>query len=99
MDVKFYGRCHPDNVWALTGLRSCLEKSLQNCKAEKLADITEELKHLNAKLAALEKMSDTPVSVACMCAGHINNMQQLNPIVGCDSTVSNKRRKCCDSDI
>lgn len=25
MDSTFYGRCHPNNIWALTGLSQCLK--------------------------------------------------------------------------
>ena len=28
MDPQFYGRCHPDNVWALRGLAGCLSAKL-----------------------------------------------------------------------
>jgi hypothetical protein len=28
MDTRNYGRCHPDNIWALSGLRACLKKML-----------------------------------------------------------------------
>lgn len=24
MDTSYYGRCHPDNIWALKGLEQCL---------------------------------------------------------------------------
>jgi len=28
MDRRFYGRCHPDNIWALRGLASCLQHKI-----------------------------------------------------------------------
>lgn len=30
MDRSFYGRCHPDNIWALCGLAGCLKYKLDH---------------------------------------------------------------------
>ncbi len=29
MDSSLYGRCHPDNIWALTGLAGCLRARIK----------------------------------------------------------------------
>jgi hypothetical protein len=33
MDSSFYGRCHPDNIWALTGLAGCLRARIEASSA------------------------------------------------------------------
>lgn len=30
MDRSFYGRCHPENIWALCGLAGCLKFKLSH---------------------------------------------------------------------
>jgi hypothetical protein len=64
MDQSFYGRCHPDNIWAMTGLASCLTARLKGGDA----GVEEELNQLLSKIAQIKERADVDVSVACMCA-------------------------------
>jgi hypothetical protein len=68
MDKSYYGRCHPDNIWALRGLERCLvlrpETEAGNDREARAA----ELAVVRTKLAALTARADSEVKVACMCA-------------------------------
>ena len=84
MDSTYYGRCHPDNIWALTGLSACLRKKLDSscgCAARK---VTKELEDIDKKLSVLKQSADVDIGVACMCAG----------MAPCVDTRACKRRKC-----
>ena len=84
MDSTYYGRCHPDNVWALTGLAACLRQRLDCSRGCAAKRITEELKEIDRKLAVLKRSADVDIEVACMCAGN----------APCEDNRSCKRRKC-----
>lgn len=85
MDPEFHGRCHPDNIWALTGLAKCLDCRSKACGVEEGASIAAELKVLQSKLESLKEKADVDVSVACMCAG----------VGGSIDASPAKRRRCC----
>lgn len=68
MDRSNHGRCHPNNIWALTGLANCLkEKRTQIPDIEK-ESINGEISEIESKLILLQSLADSDVSVACMCA-------------------------------
>lgn len=89
MDKSFYGRCHPDNIWALTGLAACLKLKLERIEAN---EIHTELLDIESKLTVLRKQADTNVTVACMCAGHANSerLVEMRP-------NAKKHKVCCAS--
>ena len=64
MDKKFYGRCHPDNIWALKGLQSCL---LSHVNGNNNSVVENELNEIELKLKKFQCNEDT-IRVACMCA-------------------------------
>jgi len=81
MDKQCYGRCHPDNIWALSGLQSCLIQKQKQQKQQQqqqqqqeqqqgsVDEIDLELAEIRMKLDALKsKAGCTEVKVACMCA-------------------------------
>ncbi|KAJ1408749.1 TPR domain protein [Ochromonadaceae sp. CCMP2298] len=61
MDTRFYGRCHPNNIWALKGLHSCLKRRQGN------SELATEIAEIEAKIATF-KTGDSKIEVACMCA-------------------------------
>jgi hypothetical protein len=69
MDRSFTGRCHPDNLWALQGLASCLSAKLEGGSCcQHNTEIIDELNSIKAKIAEMSSVSDTVINVACMCA-------------------------------
>ena len=74
MNRSIYGRCHPDNIWALQGLLSCLllKRTGQSecCGNEGIRDavVNEEIGILQAKITEMAKVADIEIGVACMCA-------------------------------
>eukprot|EP00602_Paraphysomonas_sp_CaronLab_P009316 CAMPEP_0185035692 /NCGR_PEP_ID=MMETSP1103-20130426/27546_1 /TAXON_ID=36769 /ORGANISM="Paraphysomonas bandaiensis, Strain Caron Lab Isolate" /LENGTH=477 /DNA_ID=CAMNT_0027572907 /DNA_START=299 /DNA_END=1735 /DNA_ORIENTATION=- len=69
MDTSFYGRCHPDNIWALRGLHSCLiQKMSQETSAEAKQLLKTEIDAISVKLSKIQTKSDVDISVSCMCA-------------------------------
>jgi hypothetical protein len=72
MDTSFFGRCHPDNLWALQGLCQCLVSRLSamsNAAFDEVKSVTDELELVRFKIDKLRVRADTDVTVACMCAG------------------------------
>lgn len=72
MDRSVYGRCHPDNIWALHGLASCLAARVEGCcgytAAENGGPIIAELREIKEKIAAMSAVCDVDIGAACMCA-------------------------------
>lgn len=68
MDKALFGRCHPDNIWALKGLEQCLIRRPVLLPSTDASVRAAELVEVREKIAALEKRSDVGVKVACMCA-------------------------------
>lgn len=68
MDKTLFGRCHPDNLWALKGLEQCLVRRPFIAPNTDTSVRAVELAEVREKIAALEKRSDAVVKVACMCA-------------------------------
>ena len=74
MNTQFYGRCHPDNIWALMGLEKCLEKKIDYLVKEKsmqdpiIVTTRNELVEIQNKAKLLKDASDVEIKVACMCA-------------------------------
>ena len=70
MDKSFFGRCHPDNIWALSGLEQCLLR--RPCVPQQEHSVTlraAELVEVQRKLALLKiGGSESNIKVACMCA-------------------------------
>ena len=82
MNRDFYGRCHPDNIWALKGLEKCLTKRLQSGmeETEKINSIDcentrIELTEIQTKIELLNNASDIKINVACMCATKMANLK------------------------
>ena len=67
MDKSFYGRCHPDNIWALCGLEQCLTKRPE-APPQTTLQRKRELVETRVKIALLKRNMDCEVTVACMCA-------------------------------
>jgi hypothetical protein len=72
MDKSKYGRCHPDNIWALKGLHRCLAaqlKELRDCGSDTAAMLAESAE-IQAKIDTItsSKDYDGDITVACMCA-------------------------------
>jgi hypothetical protein len=68
MDKSYYGRCHPDNIWALRGLEQCLVRRPVTEKGDDGPARSAELGTVRVKLQELEARADCQVKVACMCA-------------------------------
>jgi hypothetical protein len=69
MNKELYGRCHPDNIWALRGLEQCLlRRPRTDAPGDDTAARVAELAQVRVKLAALDARADSVVRVACMCA-------------------------------
>lgn len=71
MDKSYYGRCHPDNIWALRGLENCLLRrpcTVQGTEGDDTAVRAAELAVVQQKLSVLQVRADSEVKVACMCA-------------------------------
>ena len=68
MDPKHYGRCHPDNIWAMAGLADCLRARLREGDEDA---IKSELTGLERKIQRLRAEGDDsrkPITAACACA-------------------------------
>ena len=70
MNKNKYGRCHPDNIWALKGLHRCLLAQLPGSTDADRARMEEECADIQAKIDVItsSKDYDGDVTVACMCA-------------------------------
>ena len=68
MDKSLFGRCRPDNIWALKGLEQCLVRRPVILPHTDASVRAAELAEVRVKIAALETRSDAVVKVACMCA-------------------------------
>jgi hypothetical protein len=71
MNKQRYGRCHPDNIWALRGLEKCLKMRLDNVSdlSEDVRNaISTEVESIQIKINDIMKYADVDVTVACMCA-------------------------------
>lgn len=68
MDKSYYGRCHPDNIWALRGLEQCLLRRPVTEAGDDGPARAAELLTVREKLQALDARADSVVKVACMCA-------------------------------
>jgi len=76
------GTQHPDNVWSLHGLVECLQRR----------GATEELRALEAKLAAAMAKVDVPITSSCMCRTKIyqprefsaRRHEDMSPLLGSD---------------
>lgn len=68
MDRSFTGRCHPDNLWALQGLASCLAAKVRGSCCQQNTAVVDELNEIKAKIVEMSSVADTVITVACMCA-------------------------------
>lgn len=76
MDKNNYGRCHPDNIWALKGLHRSLMTQINDSSSDNSLDavmkakLSAECDQIQSKIDVLtsSKDYDGDVTVACMCA-------------------------------
>jgi hypothetical protein len=75
MDTANYGRCHPNNIWSLSGLLSCLHKAKlnQSTFVDNLSSIEHEIDIYSKTFNALQMKADTNVNVACLCAHSLSS--------------------------
>jgi hypothetical protein len=72
MDRSVYGRCHPDNIWALCGLVGCLKRKVKMQQTEQPDSepdpvLVEELACVCEKIEKLRSRCDVEVTVSCLC--------------------------------
>jgi hypothetical protein len=72
MDRSVYGRCHPDNIWALCGLVGCLKRKVKMQQTEQPGSepdpvLVEELACVCEKIEKLRSRCDVEVTVSCLC--------------------------------
>jgi hypothetical protein len=72
MDRSVYGRCHPDNIWALCGLAGCLKMKMKMQQTEQPGSepdpvLVEELACVSEKIEKLRSRCDVEVTVSCLC--------------------------------
>ena len=78
MDRSHYGRCHPDNIWAMSGLADCLRARLRESAVDA---IKTELSDLERKIQRLRVTGDShrkPITAACACAQKFGQNSKCN---------------------
>lgn len=76
VDTNFFGRCHPNNIWAIKGIVMCLKQIRKGscCEGGEEGEGEEE-RELEAKLHGLLEVADKDINLfaACLCATPNNN--------------------------